>query len=292
MTPEYKPIEKGIVIREVKNPKPISEFPEADRRDMYLRYTVKQMIREGYTDMSFVELNTVISYELVPEEGFDNLYDAYVDWWERLNQESVGFIITGVYNAVNPLFMDTTIKLRLQSKKAVEHFKLNAASYRDTYGSLFIDYTIKRGKGYSDLWQAYMAWWNKNERLTNYWNGEVLKVPTKWIPKPFYPINPIEEKENTMQFKISRNQISNQIKKIEESLKNQKTRIISELNSIEEKISNGEPISGNLKEYRMYDLILRQLNYLKSFENVVEIICSEEEKDKIFKEIPCSSIEE
>lgn len=216
MTPEYKPIEKGIVVREVINPRPISEFPETVRRDMHLRYTVKQMIQEGYTDMSFVELNTVIKYELVPEEGFDNLYDAYVDWWNR----------------------------------------------------------------------------NVPQREEVSWNGEVLKVPSSWKPQPFYPINPIEEKENTMQFKISRNQISNQIKKIEESLKNQKTRIISELNSIEEKISNGEPISGNLKEYHMYDLILRQLNYLKSFENVVEIICSEEEKDKIFKEIPCSSDEE
>lgn len=197
MTPEYKLAERGIVIKKVENPKPILEFPEADRRDMCFRYTVKQMIREGYDDMSFVKLNTVISYELVPGDGFDNLYDAYVDWWA-----------------------------------------------------------------------------------------------TDCKPQPFYPINPIKEKENTMQFKISRNQISNQIKKIEESLKNQKTRIILELNCIEEKISNGEPVSGNLKECPMYDLILRQLNYLKSFENVVEIICSEEEKDKIFKEIPCSADEE
>ena len=82
MTPEYKLAERGIVIKKVENPKPISEFPEADRRDMCFRYTVKQMIREGYDDMSFVELNTVITYELVPGDGFDNLYDAYVDWWE------------------------------------------------------------------------------------------------------------------------------------------------------------------------------------------------------------------
>lgn len=145
---------------------------------------------------------------------------------------------------------------------------------------------------FDNLFDAYIDWRDKNERRKAYLNGEVIKGPSSWQPRPFYPINPIKEKENTMQFKISRNQILNQIKKIEESLKNQKTRIILELNSIEEKISNGEPISGNLKEYHMYDLILSQLNYLKSFENVEEIICSEEEKDKIFKEILCSSIEE
>lgn len=145
---------------------------------------------------------------------------------------------------------------------------------------------------FDDQFDSYAYWRDKNERRKAYLNGEGIKGPSSWISRPFYPFNPIEEKENTMQFKISRNQISNQIKKIEESLKNQKIKIISELNSIEEKISNGEPISGNLKEYHMYDLILRQLNYLKSFENVVEVICSEEEKDKIFKEIPCLSEEE
>lgn len=49
-------------------------------------------------------------------------------------------------------------------------------------------------------------------------------MPSAWTSQSFYPINPIEEKENTMQFKISRNQISNQIKKIEESSKRFRAR--------------------------------------------------------------------
>lgn len=288
MTPEYKPIEKGIVITSVSNPKPISKFPEDVRRNMHLKCIVKRLIQLGYDDMSLVDSGTVVHYTLVPEEGFDNLYDAYVDWWKQ----SIGYIVHNVYSAVNPSLLDPSIIEKLENKKAMDETEPEGILFQKDFGRMFIDYSRVRGRGRPNLWQAYRDWWDKNERLTSGWNGDLVKPPLSWKSQPFYPINPIEEKENTMQFKISRNQISNQIKKIEESLKNQKTRIISELNSIEEKISNGEPISGNLKEYHMYDLILSQLNYLKSFENVVEIICSEEEKDKIFKEIPCSSDEE
>lgn len=261
MIPEYKPIEKGIVIREVVNPKPISKFPEADRRDMHLRYTVSQMIQEGYDEMEFVEFHTVIKYELVPEEGFDNLYDAYVDWMERLNQESVGFIIIGVYNAVNPLFMDTAIKLKLKSKKAVETYKLNGASYRDTYGSLSIDYEIKRGKGHSDLWQAYMAWWDKNEKLTSYWNKEVAMTEPSWKSQPFYSINPIKEKEKTMIYTINAKEIRKTICCTKDYIRRACNKLSSMSFEPGDKCQNSLQIASEIKQ--ISNDIERAVNHLK-----------------------------
>lgn len=283
------PEKKLIRISKVAEPIPPKLLSDTFIR--WLKFTDYKFIKDlaFKEDKQALALDAMrIDYELVDCEGYLNLYDAYVDWWKF----NMGYIVHNVHRAVNPSLLDPSIIEKLENKKAMDETEPEGTLFEREFGLMSIRYSIERGKGRPNLWQAYRVWWDKNEKLTSCWNGDVLKVPSSWKPQPFYPINPIEEKENTMQFKISRNQISNQIKKIEESLKNQKTRIISELNSIEEKISNEEPISGNLKEYHMYDLILRQLNYLKSFENVVEIICSEEEKDKIFEEIPCSPDEE
>lgn len=204
MTPEFRPVEKGVVIKEVINPKPISKFPDDSKRDLHLRYTVSQMMREGYDEMELVDSHTVIKYELVPEEGFDNLYDAYVDWW------------------------------------------------------------------------------NKIEKLKSYWNCIVPEAPF-WKSQLFYPINPIEEKENTMQFTISKNQIKRQINALEDLRQDQIKEIQKDLETKLERLEKGETIGAVVIGIRNLSEISEQLEYLYSLELADSISCTESEKAQIFK---------
>lgn len=294
--PEYRPVEKGIVIRAVVNPKPISKFPDDTKRDMHLRYTVSQMMREGYDEMELVEFHTVIKYELVSEEGFDNLYDAYVDWWKSnvpqreevslfKGDSSMGFIITNVYDPMDPVLISSRVRDELTSQRAdAVHYTTNI-SFQNCFGVMTVDYTLVKGAGRPNLWQAYRDWWDAQDFCNRFPHvaGGFVKMPSAWTSKSFYPINPIKEKENKMQFTISKNQIKRQINALEDLRQDQIKEIQKDLETKLERLEKGETIGALVIGIRNLSEISEQLEYLYSLELADSISCSESEKAQIFK---------
>lgn len=300
--PEYRPVEKGIVIREVVNPKPISKFSDATKRDMHLRYTVSQMMREGYAEMEFVEFHTVIKYELVPEEGFDNLYDAYVDWWKHnvpqreevslFGDDFVGFVITNVYDPMDPVLISARVRDELISQRAEDAPYTTSNNFQNCFGVMTVDYTLVKGKGRLNLWQAYRDWWDAQDyynRLPHV-SGEFVKMPSSWTSKSFYPINPIEEKENKMQFTISKNQIKRQINTLENLRQDQIKEIQKDLEDKLNKLEKGEPISSCVRGLDTLRQISEQLEYLYTLELADSISCTESEKAQIFKTFEITTV--
>lgn len=220
-----------------------------------------------------------IDYELVDCEGYLNLYDAYIDWWKV----NMGFIVHNVYMAVNPSLLDQVIIDKLLNKNVVDEIEPEGTYFQKNFGLMYVNYSMVRGKGRPNLWQAYRDWWDKNEKLTSGWNGEILKVPSSWKSQSFYPINPIKEKENTMQFTISKNQIKRQINALEDLRQDQIKEIQKDLEMKLEKLEKGETIGAVVIGIRNLSEISEQLEYLYSLELADSISCTESEKAQIFK---------
>lgn len=260
ITPEYKPIEKGIVVREVVNPKPISKFPDDAKRDMHLRYTVSQMMREGYDEMEFVDFHTAIKYELVPEKGFDNLYDAYVDWWKS----NMGYIVHNVYMTIKPSLLDPSVIYLLENKKAMDEIESEGIQFQKYFGSMAVNYSKARGKGRPNLWQAYRDWWDKNEKLIDCWTGKITNPPPSWTSKSFYPINPTEdkiEKENTMIYTVNKEEIRKTIRCTKDYIKLACNKLDSMSFEPGDKCQNSLQIASEIKQ--IANGIERAVNHLK-----------------------------
>lgn len=271
------------LIRILKVADPIAPKLLSDTFVRWLKSTDYKFVK----DLAFKEdkqalalVSMRIDYELVDCEGYLNLYDAYVDWWKF----NMGFIVHNVYMAVNPSLLDQNIIDKLFNKKVVDETELEGTQFQKEFGLMFVNYSMVRGKGRPNLWQAYRDWWDKNEKLKSYWDCTVPEAPS-WKPQPLYPINPIEEKENTMQFTISKNQIKRQISALEDLRQDQIKEIQKDLETKLKWLEKGKPIGAVVIGIKNLNEIGEQLEFLYSLELADSITCSEEEKSRIFKEL-------
>lgn len=274
------PEEKLIRIQKVSEP--IAPKLLSDTFIRWLKSTDYKFIKDlafKENKQALVLASMRIDYELVDCEGYLNLYDAYVDWWKF----NMGFIVHNVHMAVNPSLLDQYIIDKLYNKKVVDETEPEGTQFQKEFGLMSVNYSMVRGKGRPNLWQAYRDWWDKNEKLKSYWNGEVATPPPSWTSQPFYPINPIEEKENKMQFTISKNQIKRQINALEDLRQDQIKEIQKDLETKLESLEKGETISAIVIGIRNLSEISEQLEYLYSLELADSISCSESEKAQIFK---------
>lgn len=278
------------LIRILKVTDPIAPKLLSDTFTRWLKSTDYKFVK----DLAFKEdkqalvlTSMRIDYELVDCEGYLNLYDAYVDWWKF----NMGFVVHNVYMAVNPSLLDQFIIDKLFNKKVVDETEPEGTQFQKEFGLMSINYSIARGKGRPNLWQAYRDWWDKNEKLKSYWNCAVPEA-SSWTSQPFYPINPIIEKENKMQFTISREQIRVEIDLMEDTRQDQIKEIQKDLEGKLKKIEKGEKISSNIIGLDNLDRICEHLDFLYSLELADTVSCSEEEKDRILKVIKIEKAEE
>ena len=287
--PEYVPIKKGIVVREVITPKPISKFPVSVRRDMHLRYTVKQMVQEGYDEMEFVDSHTVVKYELVPEEDFDNLYDAYLAWWNReylpshkAESSNLTFEILSVETDSGTVLIPAAL-----CGYTLKNFQGNLNESHQVQG---LDWTVTykvREAGifeneYHTLEDAYRAY--KKRMESNPWaNPSLINV---------YKLNPKTEKETSMQFTISKKQIKKQIENLENIRQDQIREMQKDLALKVSALEAGKSFNPYVIGCDILEKISIQLDYLYSLEVAESITCTAEEKDKIFKDFEITEVAE
>lgn len=117
---------------------------------------------------------------------------------------------------------------------------------------------------FDDPYDTYVDWRDKNERRKAYLNGDGIRGPSSWQPRPFYPINPTEdkiEKEKTMIYTVNE-------KEIRRVIRCTKDRIVCACNQLGsmsfepgDKCQNSLQIASEIKQ--IANDIERAVNHLK-----------------------------